>query len=519
MSSFLVTWHRQPRNGEPQETLNVWDVSTGEKIHGWHYPSIISWPPIQWSADEVVTGVLMKRGSVGFYPGRNFTRATQNISVAGLKQFWIGSGREPHHIAIFVPENKKGAIPGSVQIFKFPTLNTPVAKKSFFCDSVTVNFSATGKMILLQVNEDVDKSGKLYYGKSGLYLIHCNGKFDARVTDEQIHAVQWNPNGKEFAVIYGDMPDPSISIFDTKAKKTADLFEDNTPRNHLYYDPTGRILCVGGFASLKGDFDFWRVDSAQVEKIGAGNAFSSAHHQWSPDGRYFFACVLSPRIRVDNGIKIFDYKGFLKEEFTHEELFAVQWRPAPAPAEPRPISPRRGATSEMSAQKSKSAGGAPASTGAYRHPRWSGANTRLNSQKATGGPTRYTAHGIATRGPVGGGRLVGGNPVGGTPVGGGKPKNQRKKNNNKRNNNNNNNNNNRNNSTAQSAAPGTAPKTTPLPNRVRNIEKRIRQIALLKEKQANGTTLNPEQIKKISALSKLEAQVADLKAQIAAQKE
>lgn len=45
------------------------------------------------------------------------------------------------------------------------------------------------------------------------------------------------------------------------------------------------------------------------------SAYLCRHHAWSPDGQYFVACVLSPRIRVDNGFKIFDYKGSPSRQF------------------------------------------------------------------------------------------------------------------------------------------------------------------------------------------------------------
>ena len=72
-----------------------------------------------------------------------------------------------------------------------------------------------------------------------------------RVTDEPVHDVKWSPRGDEFAVIYGAMPDPKISVFDLSVAKRMDLAEHDQPRNTLHYDPTGRVLCVGGFASLK----------------------------------------------------------------------------------------------------------------------------------------------------------------------------------------------------------------------------------------------------------------------------
>jgi uncharacterized protein with WD repeat len=250
------------------------------------------------------------------------------------------------------------------------------------------------------VNQDVDRSGKSYYGKKGLFLIQSSGIFESRVTAESIHDVKWNPNGKEFAVVYGNMPNTKITIFDIKCQKLVDLGDISEARNTLYYDPKGRILCAGGFGSLNGNMDFWDLSSENIVKISSTNAFSSSYHEWCPDGYHFLTGVVAPRMRQDNGIKIFNYHGELIYKEDIPELFSVHWRQHSPEFYPVgnliPPNPNGIKIPPLAAPQP------------YRHPNFSGvtpASPPPSQPKAT--PTRYSPGGQSVRSKPGG-TLVGG---------------------------------------------------------------------------------------------------------------
>lgn len=516
LASFVVTFQRPPADtSQPlPETLIVWDAATGAKVHGWALRVPLSWPTLRWTSDELVAAALLHKGSVAFFTGRSFGRAVQHLDLPDLRQFSLSPGKDPYHIAVFVPGGQ-GGTPGSVLVYKYPQLTSPVLRKSFHADSVSIDWNARGTAFLLQVSVEVDKTNQSYYGKTGLHLMRLAPKpSDMRVTDEHVSDAKWHPQGEEFAVIYGAMPDPKITVFGLDGSKRMDLAEHDAPRNTLYYDPTGRVLCVGGFASLKGDMDFWDIASPTLRKLGKANAFSSAYHAWSPDGRYFVACVLSPRIRIDNGVKYFDCYGQLVHELRIPELFEVRWLPwAPALVAPlmgRPISPRRavkapatnaagsGAPTAAKTTSTPSSGG-----GVYRHPNWRGSETSISAPRsAAPTPTKYDAHGNAVRTPVGGtvktaapigGTPVGGKPVGGKPVGG-TPKQaqgqQKKK--------------------PQPSQPQQPPQEVSPANRKRNLEKKLRQIEVLRQRQEKGESLNAEQLAKLATLEKVQQEIAAL---------
>jgi translation initiation factor 2A len=395
LSSFVVTWQR-PDKELTEENLKIWTID-GKLIVGWKQKHQLSWPTIQWSQDELISGALLQIGKVSFFAGANFSSPVQNISVGGISMFSISTGKSPYKVAVVIPE--KGSNPGIVNIYNYPKVDKPSTIKTFKGDSVEIAWNSLGSAVLLTVNQDIDRTGKSYYGKKGLWLIQTNSNFESRVTADSIHDVKWNPNGKEFAVVYGNMPDTKITIFDLKCQKVADLGETGEARNTLYYDPKGRILCVGGFGSLNGNMDFWDISSDNIVKISSTNAFSASYHEWCPDSYHFLTGVVAPRMRQDNGVKIFNYNGELIYKEDIPELFTCHWRPQSPESYP--------ATTALIAPNPKAQKIPPlAAPKPYRHPHFSGASTHTTEGPKTG-PTRYTPGGQPIR------SMPGGTPVGG----------------------------------------------------------------------------------------------------------
>lgn len=66
-----------------------------------------------------------------------------------------------------------------------------------------------GTHVLVTATTDVDKSDKSYYGVSHLYVLCSTSRESFQVPLDKegpLHAVEWNPTGREFCVCYGFMP-------------------------------------------------------------------------------------------------------------------------------------------------------------------------------------------------------------------------------------------------------------------------------------------------------------------------
>lgn len=114
------------------------------------------------------------------------------------------------------------------------------------------------------------------------------------------------------------MPSKTV-IFDQRVNLIHDF--GLASRNFLLYNPQGRLLCTAGFGNLAGQVDIW--DRKTLKKIIQIDAPNTSRLEWSPDGRMILCATLSPRLRVDNGVKIFHYTGALLHVEAIDDLYQV----------------------------------------------------------------------------------------------------------------------------------------------------------------------------------------------------
>ena len=90
----------------------------------------------------------------------------------------------------------------------------------------------------------------------------------------------------------------------------------------------------GGFGNLRGTIEIWDVEKQkEVSKFEASDATSV---KWSPDGQHILTTTCAPRLRVNNGFKVWHYTSTLMYETFYkdadakgpgEELWEAIWRP------------------------------------------------------------------------------------------------------------------------------------------------------------------------------------------------
>ena len=278
-------------------------------------------------------------------------------------------------------------------------------------------------MIVLAQTE-VDKTGKSYYGETTLYVLSANGGFDSRITLDKegpIHDVSWSANSKEFGVVYGYMP-AKTTIFNQRAVATYTF--PLGPRNTILFSPNGRFVLVAGFGNLAGQMDIYDLEK-DYKKICTIEGGNPSVCEWSPDSRYILTATTSPRLRVDNGVRLWHVGGGIVYNEDMVELYHVIWRPQALdsipvgdPLHPVPT-PHKSALAYLGTVKTPSK---PA--GAYRPPGARGTSTPLHFKREDeGGAAHFVSNGTSMVGSNGFGRparqVPGAEPVQATAPGAG----------------------------------------------------------------------------------------------------
>ncbi|KAI9147837.1 Eukaryotic translation initiation factor 2A [Paramyrothecium foliicola] len=395
--SFLITFERPGKDeaGDATKNLKVWrtieeGVAGSDKLPLGQFVQKQqgNWN-LQYAADEKYCARLVTN-EVQFFESHNFSNVWNKLRVEGVASFALAPGSQNHAVAVFVPERK--GQPAAVKVFNVPTFNSPISQKTFFKgDKVQLKWNKQGSSLLVLAQTEVDKTGKSYYGETTLYLLSTNGQFDARVSLDKegpIHDVSWSPNSREFGVVYGYMP-AKATIFNHRAVATHSF--PLAPRNTITFSPTGRFVLVAGFGNLAGQIDIYDLekDFRKVCTIESGNPSVC---EWSPDSRYIMTATTSPRLRVDNGVKLWHVSGPLMYNEDMVELYNVLWRPlasesiaAGDPLSPVPT-PHSSAATYLGTVKTPSK---PA--GAYRPPGARGLATPLHFKREDEGGAAHIA--------------------------------------------------------------------------------------------------------------------------------
>nr|XP_019002979.1 translation initiation factor 2A [Kwoniella mangroviensis CBS 8507]OCF66440.1 translation initiation factor 2A [Kwoniella mangroviensis CBS 8507] len=334
LSTNLFTFERPVKqdNGEMHRNVKAWDVKTGEEVNGWHSKNMDGWEPIITSDESHL--IRPQASDISIFSPPLSSKPIVRARVEGVTSSKpIHPYQEPA-VAIWIGE-KKGA-PASVSLYPLSSLlgkatetrdlpNTMARKAFYKADKLQVKWNNAGTQALFLAQSDVDATGKSYYGETNLYLISLDGSFDGLVDLDKegpIYDFTWSPNSREFVVCYGYMP-ARVQLFDMKAKPVHSFGSQH--RNFLLYQPQGRLLLSAGFGNLAGGVDIWDVSTRN--KVAEFKASNSSHCEFSPCGQYILTATLSPRLRVDNGVKIWWCGGQLLHIQPVEELYQASFSP------------------------------------------------------------------------------------------------------------------------------------------------------------------------------------------------
>jgi translation initiation factor 2A len=309
----------------------------------------------------------MVNNEILFYADGDFTKIANKVHVDKISAYGLSSTGS---FATFVPGSK--GQPCFVRVYQYPNLTAALAQRSFYkAENVEFKWNVKGTCVLAVAQTEVDDTGTSYYGQTMLHFLNVNGDTQTIQLAKKgpVYAVEWNPaTGDEFCVVYGFMP-ASATLF---SKKCEPVFEFKTgKRNAVYFNDFGNMLILAGFGNLRGNIEVWGLEGADrgksSPKLAAQfSAPDSTLLHWGPDGQSLLTATCSPRLKIGNGYKFWDYHGNAKHSLTvpeGEEIWDVMWKPAAPGTFQKPrieYLPQAGATT--------SAGTGDAPVAAYRPP-------------------------------------------------------------------------------------------------------------------------------------------------------
>lgn len=533
---YLALWTKpiliDKESGVWSENVVVYDVELQKEVTKWSNKHQGGWQP-QFTQDGKFMAKNFNNKEIHFYEmseSLDIKKPSHKFKVqdagASFQNFQLSPGLNPS-VAVFIPE--KGGKPAQVLIYNVPSFNQPVCSKTFFkAEKCLLKWNALGTALLALASTDHDTSNKSYYGETNLYLLGIAGSYERIDLKREgpIHDITWSPSAREFAVSYGFMPSET-TFFDARGNLIHSL--PTAPRNTILYSPHGRFVLVAGFGNLQGTVDVYDRQN-KFSKVCTFEASNTSVCEWSPCGRYILTATTSPRLRVDNGLKVWHASGKLVYYREYPELFSISWKPQSIEKYP-PLrqleacpEPQQSAKEYLAKRAALSGGNTVKKTGAYRppHARNSGASATSTSlyqkemQNNIGSTTPAFVPGVRRVVP---GAAIPGAPVAATKESKTAAKNRKKREAKKA-------------ALSESSPAPETPSSTPTPvatvsggaaggsvvggvvsleeKKIRSLLKKLRAIETLKMKQAGGEPLEDTQVSKINKEDDIRKELSEL---------
>lgn len=336
--TYLCLWCKpvllNKENGTWNKNLKIFNIKSKAIVAEWSAKHQNGWKP-QFTSEETLLSRGLNNREIQFFELKAESDAEINMSQPSFKykledakgtfqNFQISPGKNPS-VAVFIPE--KSGKPASVLIYNIPNFNQPVCFKNFFkAERCSLKWNSLGTALLALASTDHDTSNKSYYGETNLYLLGIAGSYNSRIDltkEGPIHDITWSPTAREFAVSYGYMPSET-TFFDARGNAIHSL--PTASRNTILYSPHAKFVLVAGFGNLQGTVDVYDRQN-KFSKVVSFEASNTSVCEWSPCGRFILTATTSPRLRVDNGLKVWHASGkliYLKE---FSELYSIGWKP------------------------------------------------------------------------------------------------------------------------------------------------------------------------------------------------
>jgi translation initiation factor 3 subunit B len=232
-------------------------------------------------------------------------------------------------------EQAGGNLPARISLISFPERTELRQKNLFSVADVQMFWHPQGTYLAVQVDR-FTKTKKSIYTSFELFSLK-ERSVPAEVLElpakgDRIIHFAWEPHGSRFAILHGDGPKPTLSVYDMKdvanAVKGVSPVLTNPSRaaNSIHWSPTGKNMVLAGLKQMNGQLEFYNVDEA--ETMATGEHFMCTDIEWDPTGRYVATVVTSVH-QMENGFNVWAWNGNLLYRVMRDRFYQFSWRPRP----------------------------------------------------------------------------------------------------------------------------------------------------------------------------------------------
>lgn len=367
----------------------VWDVKTELPLRSFPMrrpdassadsaaaPKKPMWPFFKWSANSKYFARVIENEGISVYEAPSMGLLDKkSIRIPGVVDFeWApatvnleGKKNEDDHqlLCYWTPEMPNQT--ARVSIMTVPSREVVRSRNLFNVSGCRLHWQSQARFLCVKVDRHTKSKKSTYTNLEFFRLEERDIPVEVIELKETVVNFSWEPRTDRFVMIsYLDTPtanlagagaaaaglggpaplnrnnvsfyglDKTAAAATGKWKVLKRLEKKNW--NSLYWSPRGRFVIVATVRPSNAcDLEFFDMDHeveqgkpTSIVAVGTCEHFGMTSLEWDPSGRYVASWSSYWRHAVDNGYKVWDFRGELLREEGIDKFKAFSWRPRPA---------------------------------------------------------------------------------------------------------------------------------------------------------------------------------------------
>lgn len=334
------------------------------------------WPFFKWSANSKYFARIVENEGISVYEAPSMGLLDKkSIKIPGIADFeWAPAtvnleGKknedESQVLCYWTPEMPNQT--ARVSIMSLPSRNVVRSRNLFNVSGCRLHWQSQARFLCVKVDRHTKTKKSTYTNLEFFRLEERDIPVEVVELKETVVNFSWEPRTDRFVIISfldsGAAATPGagaaaaglgsgapinrniVSFYDLDKAAAASTGKwkllkklEKKNWNSLYWSPKGRFVIVATVRpSSACELEFFDMDheveqgkGTSVHAVGAAEHFGMTSLEWDPSGRFVASWSSYWRHALDNGYKIWDFRGESVREEAIDKFKAFSWRPRPA---------------------------------------------------------------------------------------------------------------------------------------------------------------------------------------------